>query len=203
MWRTLRSNRRPQKRPYTPHVVCAPTPSKRLTVNPSSRERPSPSHRVLIGHNAPSTRSVWSFLLVVLQYLCDRPLNSRQRHSTSPRCWSIARRVLPADHVRWHNRTATPIVMHRPEAEMQRVMRTNLLSLLSFRGTRQQECRRCDHCDSSIRTATVQKVTVSPRRGSQRVRRCCPRRPTTTQPFQRGGLERRQRHPRAPTHRGP
>ncbi|RNC39178.1 hypothetical protein TcCL_NonESM11504 [Trypanosoma cruzi] len=51
---------------------------------------------------------------------------------------------------------ATPIVMRSPEAEMQRVMRTDLLSLLSFRGTRQQACRRCDHYDRYIRTATGQ-----------------------------------------------
>ncbi|RNC53600.1 hypothetical protein TcCL_ESM09061 [Trypanosoma cruzi] len=136
------------------HTAWAPTPPNRRTVNPSSRERPSPSHRVITRRTAPSTRGVWSFLLVVSQYLCDRPLNIHQRHSTSPRCRSIAQRALPADHTLLHNRTATPIVMRSPEAEMQRVMRTDLLSLLSFRGTRQQACRRCDHYDSSIRTAT-------------------------------------------------
>ncbi|RNC36761.1 hypothetical protein TcCL_Unassigned00228 [Trypanosoma cruzi] len=41
MWRTLRSNRRPQKRPYTPHVVCAPTPMS----NPSIRRRGNVHHR--------------------------------------------------------------------------------------------------------------------------------------------------------------
>ncbi|RNC38538.1 hypothetical protein TcCL_NonESM12207 [Trypanosoma cruzi] len=137
-------------------TACAPTPSNGQSVNPSSRKRPSPSHRVLTSRNAPSTRSVWSFLFVVSQYLCDRPLNIRQRHSISPSCRSIAQRALPADHGLLHNRTATPIVMRSPEAEMQRVMRTDLLSLLSFWRTRQQACRRCDHYDRSIRTATGQ-----------------------------------------------
>ncbi|RNC38874.1 hypothetical protein TcCL_NonESM11839 [Trypanosoma cruzi] len=70
--------------------------------------------------------------------------------------------------------------MRSPEAEMRRRMRTDLLSLLSFRGTRQQACRRCDHYDSSIRTATGQgsycELTA--------LRSPCPqllsRRPTTT-----------------------
>ncbi|EAN83129.1 hypothetical protein Tc00.1047053503761.50 [Trypanosoma cruzi] len=91
--------------------------------------------------------------------------------------------------------------MRSPEAEMQRVMRTDLLSLLSFRGTRQQACRRCDHYDRSIRTATGQGVTVSSPRKGHRVRRCSPAAPRPRRHFQQSGSERRQRQPQAPTHR--
>ncbi|RNC51672.1 hypothetical protein TcCL_ESM11184 [Trypanosoma cruzi] len=133
------------------------TDSTKVTIRQSVVERTSII--VAQSHHRPQRSlhaGVWSALLVVSQYLCDRPLNIRQRHSTSPSCRSIAQRALPADHTLLHNRTATPIVMRSPEAEMQRVMRTDLLSLLSFRGTRQQACRRCDHYDRSIRTATGQ-----------------------------------------------
>ncbi|ESS64449.1 hypothetical protein TCDM_07508 [Trypanosoma cruzi Dm28c] len=174
---TQRSNRRPLRRPYTQHA-------QRLHQrdNTSIRRRENVQHRRTESSPAATLppRGVFGLLSSFCRNLCVIGHSTATTDTAPVPGAGVSHSALPADHTMWHNRTATPIVMRSPEAEMQRVMRTNLLSLLSFRDTRKQACRRCDHYGSSIRTATGQgsycQLTAS---GSP-----CPpllsRRPTTT-----------------------
>ncbi|RNC54707.1 hypothetical protein TcCL_ESM07847 [Trypanosoma cruzi] len=91
--------------------------------------------------------------------------------------------------------------MRSPEAEMQKVMRMDLLSLLSFRELDNKRAGGAIIMTVPSALPLAKEVTVSSMRRGHRVRRCSLAAPRPRRHFQQSEPERRQRQPQAPMHR--